>query len=1042
MARKRDLLPTCDPNLTPIVADRSDLCTPRRAVDSSGRVGMLYDACCDQVFGQSNIGVIMQPNEGRKPPTCFVEKYNTEKSACILELINMHHELQLSIAIEGIQANGIGALINYSLPLDKYTRFITYNYYSQTDYLSDDEYISLTENKLRMLDARATHIIVLVNWGIDSTVVLQLPPDDTLVEAIDYAIKKLCAFLSKHCVGSDFSAEDVCCFQNIVHTEVFSNIPDLTKTNSLIDFYHNVSQVKNNINLHKPYNYNLCPVNHLYSVQNITKDIFQEVPLELKIIIKHDLFQLSRHLKKLGKAIDRDYPNLQQHLKQQLHEMRERWSKLKEMYKSEVEQLRNSVINFRRGKIIDDELNQAFNSNMKKELSKNMDYIGYELSVMQKKERLIGDLLEKHFEYVNAADRGIENADNPKMLESKLLMDEKRTCIICFDDTLCERNKSEWDKLFANLLEEHKANPQLRFICVDFTYCSRPLDHFVILPATRKNSTPEALKEAITILSKQKEGNEVTQKNHEEDTVKLPTKVPVQRPISNEIINILLLGESGVGKSTFINAFVNYLKFNTLKKAQNNAVVLIPVSFVMTSGDNFKEHTVKFGEQDSIDNEVHAEPGQAVTQHCRSYVFTLKNDGNESGKKLRIIDTPGIGDARGLAQDDINMQHILSYINNFTHLNAICILMKPNNARLNIFFRSCFAQLFDMFGENIRDKIIFCFTNARATFYTPGNTAPLLKKMLESLPVKEIPFNKENTFCFDSESFRYLVAVQNEIEFNGIEEKEYEESWNKSSTESKRFLRYIRTKTTELLYPNESKSTKHAQLKISLMLRPILETMRNILRNTVLWDRGSRMVSIELRTKKIESPTGICFECNRETYKVNDFWVTADCLHVFQNKCRTCSHDFTQHMRIYYELEWKECKQPMSQSDDEIRKMLNDLCKTSAEFAHFLSGTQDISQNDPFLLGFKRMIKEESDICANKGSCQLNSALLKELEQLNNIYEDIRKKMKDKGEHISLSNIYEKIQRMCKYRMIESQMAAITEWEKFMIKHYEHEVLT
>ncbi|CAF5073565.1 unnamed protein product, partial [Rotaria sp. Silwood1] len=39
---------------------------------------------------------------------------------------------------------------------------------------------------------------------------------------------------------------------------------------------------------------------------------------------------------------------------------------------------------------------------------------------------------------------------------------------------------------------------------------------------------------------------------------------------TDQVINILLLGEKGVGKSTFINAFVNYLKFKTVEQAQSN----------------------------------------------------------------------------------------------------------------------------------------------------------------------------------------------------------------------------------------------------------------------------------------------------------------------------------------------------------------------------------------------------------------------------------------------------------------------------------------
>ncbi|CAF1147706.1 unnamed protein product [Rotaria sordida] len=300
------------------------------------------------------------------------------------------------------------------------------------------------------------------------------------------------------------------------------------------------------------------------------------------------------------------------------------------------------------------------------------------------------------------------------------------------------------------------------------------------------------------------------------------TTSPRELPKSDKSINILLLGESGVGKSTFINAFVNYLKFDELKQAEKNPIVLIPVSFIMTIDDNFTERLVKFEGDDTLSNEDHDHLGHSVTQHCKSYVFTLKDDKNRD-QKLRIIDTPGIGDTRGSSQDDVNLQHILSYINNLTHLNAICILLKPNNARLNIFFRSCFIQLIDLLGENTRDKIIFCFTNSRSTFYTPGNTAPALKTLLESLPMKKIPFTKDNTFCFDSESFRYLVARQNKIDFKNIEEEEYNDSWKKSSSESNRLLKHIRTKMSVDLIPNELYSMKHAQLQINLMIRPMLE---------------------------------------------------------------------------------------------------------------------------------------------------------------------------------------------------------------------------
>ncbi|CAF1178281.1 unnamed protein product [Rotaria sp. Silwood1] len=385
----------------------------------------------------------------------------------------------------------------------------------------------------------------------------------------------------------------------------------------------------------------------------------------------------------------------------------------------------------------------------------------------------------------------------------------------------------------------------------------------------------------------------------------MPILPPIQSK-SDEIINILLLGESGVGKSTFINALVNYLKFKTLKEAENNPIVLIPVSFMIMTGDNFEEHLVKFEGSDLFSNEDHNHLGQSVTQHCKSYVFTL-TDGESRGRKLRIVDTPGIGDTRGSSQDDANLQHILSYINNLTHLNAVCILLKPNNVRLNAFFRSCFMQLIDMLSENVCDKIIFCFTNTRPTFYTPGDTAPALKALLRSLPIKKISFTKDNTFCFDSESFRYLVAKLNSIVFNGIEEQEYNDSWKKSSNECGRLIEYICTKMSIGINSSESYSMKQAQLKINLMVRPMLESMRNILRNLILRNVSeAHKTCIKLHPNIIKYPTAICLRCPRKSFQIDEFWFTMDSLHVFvNNKCLTCQCDPSDHYPIDYELVYK-----------------------------------------------------------------------------------------------------------------------------------------
>ncbi|CAF4799604.1 unnamed protein product, partial [Rotaria sp. Silwood2] len=102
---------------------------------------------------------------------------------------------------------------------------------------------------------------------------------------------------------------------------------------------------------------------------------------------------------------------------------------------------------------------------------------------------------------------------------------------------------------------------------------------------------------------------------------------------NDETINILLLGETGVGKSTFINAFANYLLFQSFEEAETNEpIVVIPVSFIMTIGENFQERKVKFGEIDNVNNENFNNIGQSVTQHCKSYTFNLKGSNNNNNR--------------------------------------------------------------------------------------------------------------------------------------------------------------------------------------------------------------------------------------------------------------------------------------------------------------------------------------------------------------------------------------------------------------------------
>lgn len=246
-------------------------------------------------------------------------------------------------------------------------------------------------------------------------------------------------------------------------------------------------------------------------------------------------------------------------------------------------------------------------------------------------------------------------------------------------------------------------------------------------------------------------------------------------------INVLVLGESGVGKSTWINGIANYLYYGSLHDAEENDLVnLIPTSFTMTDED-YNEKLVKIG---SDSNEVHS-AGQAATQFPRTYAF------NWNGKMVNLIDTPGIGDPRGIEKDKQNFDNILGYLANFDQLHGICILLKPNNARLTVMFRFGVVELLTHLHRSASTNIIFFFTNTRGTFYRPGNTLPSLRTLLSEKNYVSIPLNRETIYCMDNESYRFLCAIDDGITYSDGSRKNYAKSWSQSFEETDRLFNHF-----------------------------------------------------------------------------------------------------------------------------------------------------------------------------------------------------------------------------------------------------------
>ncbi|ESU40011.1 Ankyrin repeat protein [Giardia duodenalis] len=242
----------------------------------------------------------------------------------------------------------------------------------------------------------------------------------------------------------------------------------------------------------------------------------------------------------------------------------------------------------------------------------------------------------------------------------------------------------------------------------------------------------------------------------EHESRSLPEKCLVQSNLakprspsaSNKPITILLLGEPGVGKSTFITGIINYLRFDHFPEVAEEVSRIqwaVPMKLVLLD-ENYAETTVRMGPSDDSENTENV--SVSVTQDPKLHVF------NANGTEIHLIDTPGIGDTRGYDYDRANCAKIIDFIKDY-EIHGILILLKPDT-RLSASFKFCVEELLVHLPIGVRENIVFCFTNARSTHCRPGDSYTALKELLDQRKVG-IKLSKDTMYCFDNEAMRFRL---------------------------------------------------------------------------------------------------------------------------------------------------------------------------------------------------------------------------------------------------------------------------------------------
>ncbi|XP_053569240.1 uncharacterized protein LOC128659694 [Bombina bombina] len=165
---------------------------------------------------------------------------------------------------------------------------------------------------------------------------------------------------------------------------------------------------------------------------------------------------------------------------------------------------------------------------------------------------------------------------------------------------------------------------------------------------------------------------------------------------------ILLVGETGTGKTTLINGMANYI---------------LGVDWE----DNFRFKLV-----------------HEVTNHSQTSVVTAYQMNHEDGYKipytLTLIDTPGFGDTRGIEHDKKITEAIYKFFTtdgNIDHIDAVCFVVQSSLAHTQKYILN---SVFSIFGKDIKDNILILIN------FSDGERPPVL----EAIKIENIPYSQDS----------------------------------------------------------------------------------------------------------------------------------------------------------------------------------------------------------------------------------------------------------------------------------------------------------
>ncbi|KAL6491155.1 hypothetical protein MHYP_G00015000 [Metynnis hypsauchen] len=406
---------------------------------------------------------------------------------------------------------------------------------------------------------------------------------------------------------------------------------------------------------------------------------------------------------------------------------------------------------------------------------------------------------------------------------------------------------------------------------------------------------------------------------------------------------ILLVGETGTGKTTLINAIVNY----TLG--------------VKIDDDVWFEIT---------EDEAAETADQTETQTTEVTVYEVFVQEKEFS--VTIIDTPGYGDTRGAEYDEQVAENLLKLFKNDTgvkELDAVCLVVKSTENRISDRQHYIFDAILSLFGKDIEKNIMFLMTHS--TGRPPTNAINAIKKA-------KIPCRKRN----GSEPVYFLFDNCQAEQWKAEHEEDYQRAWKLTEDSLRNFFTSLEDQNRKSLEKTERVLKEQIQLKACVSnLRECIELKE--LKHEELTQIEEALKQNQEKIQRNENFTFIVTRSHKEKVSIEDasWWDRkATCCSVCQQNC----HEYDCWCAI--KTAWCEV-------------MKDDHCTVCTGKCHY---SKHIRENKKYKIKSEKVVMTYTDLIKQYENTESKAGISLETEKFENVRKDLESNKKQKEEKTSI----------------------------------------